>query len=364
MLFPELEVREAGWDCPQSSVFAVAYFRSRGGVGQKTDIHPPRPPSPLLFDHPRSAVSPLAVDSSNPPKKAWACLLTGSPGYLSGFLTLHYSLRKHASKYPLIALLNPSDTLYPLFLSALQQRGIPHRDIEALRPVEDREFEGDPRFKECWTKLEMFGLYEFERVGFLDSDMLVLQNMDELFEIPLEPHQIAASAACVCNPRKRAHYPPTWIPENCAYSKQCYDPALAATAATDAIPPTFGLGALNSGLVILHPSPENYKRVTAPLSNPPLYRTFLFPDQDLLAHVFKGDWIPLPYVYNALKTLKGQHAEMWRDEEVKNLHFIIDKPWDDVDKKGEGKVLHGVWWGVDGERREWEKGVYGIESEE
>lgn len=61
----------------------------------------------------------------------------------------------------------------------------------------------------------------------LDSDMLVLQNMDELMEkIELDdPNDIleegkggkgggdrvfAAAHACVCNPLKRAHYPVDW----------------------------------------------------------------------------------------------------------------------------------------------------------
>ncbi len=31
--------------------------------------------------------------------------------------------------------------------------------------------------------------------------------------------------------------------------------------------------------------------------------------------------------YNALKTMLCWHLEMWRDSEVKNLYYIVDKPW-------------------------------------
>ena len=47
----------------------------------------------------------------------------------------------------------------------------------------------------------------------LDSDMLVLQNMDELMDIPLDiegNRVFAASHACVCNPTKKPHYPADW----------------------------------------------------------------------------------------------------------------------------------------------------------
>jgi hypothetical protein len=52
----------------------------------------------------------------------------------------------------------------------------------------------------------------------LDSDMLVMQNMDELMEMELDPPSLegkgkkvfAAGHACVCNPLKKPHYPKDW----------------------------------------------------------------------------------------------------------------------------------------------------------
>lgn len=52
----------------------------------------------------------------------------------------------------------------------------------------------------------------------LDSDMLVMKNMDELMDIELDPADtdgegqrvFAASHACVCNPLKKPHYPKDW----------------------------------------------------------------------------------------------------------------------------------------------------------
>lgn len=52
----------------------------------------------------------------------------------------------------------------------------------------------------------------------LDSDMLVMQNMDELMDMALDAPELegsgsrvfAASHACVCNPLKKPHYPKNW----------------------------------------------------------------------------------------------------------------------------------------------------------
>ena len=68
----------------------------------------------------------------------------------------------------------------------------------------------ESRFNETWSKINIYALDQYDRIAVLDGDMLVLQNMDELMEIPIPDDVLAACHACVCNPRKLSHYPPTW----------------------------------------------------------------------------------------------------------------------------------------------------------
>ena len=50
----------------------------------------------------------------------------------------------------------------------------------------------------------------------LDSDMIVMRNMDELMELEDLPSDwIAAAHVCACNPRKLAHYPEDWWAFRC-----------------------------------------------------------------------------------------------------------------------------------------------------
>lgn len=91
-----------------------------------------------------------------------------------------------------------------------------------------------------------------------------------------------------------------------------------------------------------------------------------FADQSLLSDLFRGRWVALPYVYNALKTLRweGVHDAIWRDEEVKNVHYILSpKPWDEMDSGGNfvgHDVSHGWWVTASNQRKaeERERGVH------
>jgi len=66
------------------------------------------------------------------------------------------------------------------------------------------------RFVAAWNKLRIFSLETFGRIVFLDADILVVKNMDELMDIPVPDDTIAACHACVCNPRNISHFPPSW----------------------------------------------------------------------------------------------------------------------------------------------------------
>ena len=304
------------------------------------------------------------VDSA----KVWTTLITNTD-YLSGLLTLDYSLKLVGSKYPLVALY--TDSFPKEGHAALDARGIPKKSIPYLLPKTAKDFSNDPRFYDCWSKLTPFSLIEYERVVQLDSDMLVLQNMDELMDIPLDAASeagkgkrvFAASHACVCNPLKKPHYPRDWVPENCAFTSQHGEPEKAQT---EGAPSTAGLEMPNGGLQVVVPSAEAYDAISSALGSEAT-TSYEFSDQSLLGDVFNGRWVGIPYIYNALKTLrwKGVHDAIWRDDKVKNVHYILSpKPWDenDEDKKKEGRDGSNQWWWDINDKRLAEEKKNGIQD--
>ncbi|KAJ5288968.1 hypothetical protein N7478_001998 [Penicillium angulare] len=323
----------------------------------------------------------------SPPKRVWASLITNM-NYLPGLLTIHHSLYhptpdtkanaanndtppNEPSRYQFVALYTSA---FPEEgLDILRKRGIPVQLVSAVMPASTREYTQDPRFADTWTKLVVFSLGQYERVVLLDADIVVRRNMDELMEIELDSKEklekgtatrvFAAAHACACNPMQKPHYPDDWIPENCAYTSQHKNPKNAQKVAP---PPSSGVGLLNSGVLVITPSEKAYSEITSALQDTARIEGYSFPDQDLLSDVFKGRWVAIPYVYNALKTLRWEtvHADIWRDEEVKAVHYIFaQKPWQEDIQPSD--TLENIeepsrwWWEANRgrQRLEIEKGI-------
>lgn len=299
------------------------------------------------------------------PKRVWTTLITNTK-YLSGLLTLDYSLKTAGSKYPLVALY--TDSFPPEGLAALKARGILAREIPYLLPSIPKEYTNDPRFYDCWSKLAPFSLTEYDRVVQMDSDMMVLKNMDELMDLELDSPDLggegnrvyAASHACACNPLKKPHYPQHWTAENCGFTTQHAHPDEAQTTGP---PPTAGIASPNGGLVVCNPSKGVYDKIVDTLKNGDLTSSYDFADQSLLGERFYGRWVGLPYIYNALKTLrwKGVHDAIWRDDEVKNIHYILSpKPWDQTPDTVTDETH--LWWLMKNEERLHEEKSRGIDD--
>lgn len=276
-------------------------------------------------------------------KSAWTVVLTSSNAYIKGVMALKYALHNvHKSRYPLLVLY--TSTVVPEAIDALEKMGCETRLIDPIQPSGKVHYKSK-RFSDTWTKLAVWDQVDYERLVLLDADMLPLQNMDELMELKLPGKDWAAAChACICNPQKITHYPPYWVPDNCVYTN-------CDTAATQIAPPTSGhANYFNSGLIVLTPSTEMFDEMMLQLFSTPDLDIYPFPDQDFLNAIFQDHWLPLPYSYNALKTLQFAHKRMWDINRVKNIHYIIGKPWDTPQHKelrgleAIYKPLYKYWW--------------------
>lgn len=120
-------------------------------------------------------------------------------------------MKRVKTKYPLVVLTTPS---FPeTHCDLLTTLGIKTKRIELLEPKGETYIIAE-RFRDTWSKLQAFALFEYERVVLLDCDMSVFTNMDELLddETVLPSNEwIACSHSCTCNPLKQDFYLPDWL---------------------------------------------------------------------------------------------------------------------------------------------------------
>lgn len=141
------------------------------------------------------------------------------------------------------------------------------------------------------------------------------------------------------------------IPANCGFTPQTHPSSLSSPPQpTASSPRTHKL--INSGLVVLRPSSAVLASMMDVINTDARVASYRFPDQDFLA-----DWYGdrsrlriLPWCYNALKKLRVVHPAIWRDAEVRNVHYILDKPWNLGRPGGQANphdpdhVTHTWWW--------------------
>ncbi|WP_343288435.1 glycosyltransferase [Turicibacter bilis] len=117
-----------------------------------------------------------------------------SDNYLTGVLALNESLKAVNSKFPLQVLITQNTS--SLVKEKLNQLGIEtiYVEKEIKLPnelIEKNNKSGYSHWNRTLYKLWMFELVQFDKLVYLDSDMFVLHNIDELFD---KPHMSAVVA--------------------------------------------------------------------------------------------------------------------------------------------------------------------------
>lgn len=285
----------------------------------------------------------------------WVTLLT-KPSYLPGVIVLAHTLDQSRSKYPLLILYTSS--LGSEAVAALRSEGQNHarirlHQVELLLPRQDQQNTGSvaDRFKDTFTKLRAFEIFRlgYTRAVFLDADMAVFSNPDDILDIKLPDREwLGANHACVCNLDRDSWAPTEWQKGNCAYTPLTNSDQVAANI-TPYARPTYRL--LNGGMFLLYPTEELWTRMLHFFNTSPRLKEYQFPDQDFLADFFRDKWTPLSWRYNAIKTMRYWHPRIWSDEKLVILHYIVDKPWERqpgpggiAGHLGRDGVTHQWWW--------------------
>ena len=236
--------------------------------------------------------------------------MISTDSYLAGALTLFYSVRKTGSKEDFVAMVT-SDGLASDTLASLSRAGMRVLTVGRMKKSHTRDM-SEERWNDNYTKLRLWQL-AYEKLIFLDSDMVVLQPIDHLFALK---HTFAA------------------VP--------------------DAFHPCY----LNTGFMVLAPSNQTFAALTALIEEVRSEES----EQTLVNHYWLDRYHVLHYTYNFAKhnvmspTRFDIYVEDYLDT-VKVVHYLGVKPWlcsRDLDCMrhvpyyggATNKFLYDLWWTI------------------
>lgn len=117
--------------------------------------------------------------SRNPKREAYATILHSAQVYVCGAITAAQSIRMSGSTRDLIILVDESITEY--HREGLEAAGWKVRTIQRIRNPKAQQ-EAYNEFN--YSKFRLWQLTDYDKIIFIDADMLILRNIDILFQMP------------------------------------------------------------------------------------------------------------------------------------------------------------------------------------
>ena len=200
-------------------------------------------------------------------KNAYVCVLSTND-YLDGVLVLNENLKALNSKYELICLINENiniESRKTLKEFNIITKEVPHIKYEFV-------YDAFNYWSNTFDKLNLFDLTEYEKIVYLDLDLLILKNIDHLF-------------------LEQAISMPLDLP--------------------------FNLKKYNSGIMVIEPNHNDYVKLMKVLKKFES-KKLKISDQNIINEYFKKI-NPLPYGYNMVRSILYEQSYILNDI---NYEFI------------------------------------------
>ena len=126
--------------------------------------------------------------------KAYVTLLS-TEHYIPGVLALNESLRRSGTPHPLLVAI--SSHISAQVDAVFRKAGMLVTRIPETTAIPKELIETTGHWGRTFDKVHLFGLGDYSKLVYVDSDMIVLANIDELFD---KPHMSAVAAGRLVNP--------------------------------------------------------------------------------------------------------------------------------------------------------------------
>jgi len=304
---------------------------------------------------------------------AYACALWGrDPQHILGAMVLGFSLRRTGTRKDMV-LMHTADVPEEA-LALLKRSGWRLHKVSYVHACEQMFAKPHNRFAGVFNKLRVFGLIEYSKVLLLDSDLLVQENIDHLFDLRA-PAAMHRGVGCGYNHGEKIDGTCFFGGARPDFDLTSIDWSASSDWANVKGPWSWGqAGGINAGVMLLRPDLETLKQTLLEVgdgSHPEHIRGG-GPEQDYLSRFFANEWTHISVAYNfqihqmyfllgdfAAKDSKASRREFIKNPElIKIYHYSSDpKPWArrldaEFSSLSEGEWLK-EWLGRFGGYRQW-----------
>jgi len=232
-------------------------------------------------------------------KNAYFAYLTGDSAYFLGAMVLGYSLKKVNTTADMVIMV--TDDVPQHQIKLLQDfYQVVHVNLLEVPSKLFKHYEWS-RFKHVFTKFEAFKFEEYDKVILIDIDMLVLRNMDHLFNIT------APAAMCIYK----------GLPHNKIIPKKYL------VQKNNSSQVSYGI---NAGLVLIKPSIDEYDKIVKDLNTNNSY-VLRNPEQEYMSIRYANNFTHIDLSYNYQVGIIKNMKKFIRNE-PHNIHYSwTNKPW-------------------------------------
>jgi len=209
---------------------------------------------------------------------------------------MYYSLSRFNSNHKIIAFVD--ETIYKDKQLVKWINRLPNVETIDIDKGKFEKIKSKNQYIKAYYKFLIYTL-NFDKIIFLDSDLVILQNIENLFNLKGKFHAVVEMEI-----------------------------------------PQFNTGVM----VVCDPEIDTFNELIETANNHP---NAMHGDQDIFNHVLKNP-TPLPFEYNVLKSYH-RHLGTWINS-CKILHYISKKPWQSYDPKThkegnvECAVIETIWF--------------------
>ncbi|GFY91243.1 plant glycogenin-like starch initiation protein 1 [Actinidia rufa] len=267
-------------------------------------------PIPNLFTCKELAFHEEQVHTGNVHREAYATILHSAHVYVCGAIVAAQSIRMAGSTHDLVILVD--ETISEYHRSGLEAAGWKIRTIQRIR---NPKAEKDAYNEWNYSKFRLWQLTDYDKIIFIDADLLILRNIDFLFSMP----------------------------------------EISATGNNGTL--------FNSGVMVIEPSNCTFQLLMDKINE---FESYNGGDQGYLNEIFTW-WHRIPKHINFLKNFWVGDDEAVREKKTRLfgaeppllyvLHYLGLKPWlcfrdydcnwnADIFQEFASDVAHEKWWKV------------------